>query len=166
MKKFAALFILAVFTATTAVAENASIWLKAKDGFPKAEKAKKLILVDIYTQWWGYCKKLDRDVLSKPEVQDYISKNFIAIKLDAEDRASRVTVSGNDLSYAELSAAYGVTGFPSTLFLESDGQLLYKHPGYLPPESYMKLLQYFGEREYLKAIEEAKIEEAKDEQVQ
>ena len=93
-------------------------------------------------------------------MQDYISKNFIAIKLDAEDRASRVTVSGNDLSYAELSAAYGVTGFPSTLFLESDGQLLYKHPGYLAPENYMKLLQYFGEGEYLKALKEAKKEEA------
>ena len=51
MKKFAALFILAVFIATTAVAENASTWLKAKDGFPKAEKAKKLILVDVYTKW-------------------------------------------------------------------------------------------------------------------
>ncbi|MCZ6635276.1 MAG: hypothetical protein O7G87_17895, partial [bacterium] len=69
-------------------------------------------------------------------------------------------------SYAELSAAYGVTGFPSTLFLESDGQLLYKHPGYLPPENYMKLLRYFGEGKYLKAVEETKIEEVKDKQAQ
>ena len=51
MKKFAALFILAVFISATVGAKNASTWLKAEDGFPKAEKAKKLILVDVYTQW-------------------------------------------------------------------------------------------------------------------
>lgn len=78
------------------------------------------------------------------------------VKLNAEDRQSRVQIGEHNLSYAEAVAAYGVQGFPSTLFLESNGQLLFKFSGYRPKDQYLEILQYFGERKF---EEEAKKQE-------
>jgi len=131
-------------------------WHAFKDAIPAAQASDKMIMVDIYTDWWSWCKKLDRDVLSKPDVQAYLAEKFIAVKLNAEDKESRVKILEHDLTYAEAVGAYGVQGFPATLFLEPNGQLIYKLSGYHPKDKYMEILKYFAEREFEKEGEEEK----------
>ena len=60
------------------------------------------------------------------------------------------------MTYAEAVSAYGVQGFPATLFLEPDGQLIYKLSGYHPKDKYLEMLKYFGEREFEKEAKEEK----------
>jgi thiol:disulfide interchange protein len=49
-----------------------------------AKTQNKLVLVDVYTDWCGWCKKLDRDVYPSAEVQKELKTYFTATKIDAE----------------------------------------------------------------------------------
>ena len=123
-------------------------WRNLGEAMTEAKKTDKMIFVDIYTDWWGWCKKLDRDVLSKEDVQAYLAQNFIPVKLNAENKKDRVKVLEHDMSYAEAVKAYGVEGFPATLFLEPDGQLIYKLSGYHPKDKYLDILKFMAERKF------------------
>ncbi len=92
----------------------------------EAKKRNSLIVVDVYTDWCGWCKKLDKDTLSNPKVQDKL-KEFTLLKLDAE-------------AHHDTAAEYGVTGYPTTLILDQKGKLILKQPGYMPPKGYLKFL--------------------------
>ena len=70
------------------------------------------------------------------------------MKLDAENTTSRVKIGEEELTYAEAVATYGVRGFPTTLFLQPDGQLIYALSGYRPKDEYMEILKYIGERKF------------------
>lgn len=69
----------------TLVAGNLTWQLNIDQAYKLAKKSRKLVLVDVYTDWCGWCKKLDKDTYSKPAVIDYLNKQFICLKIDAED---------------------------------------------------------------------------------
>ncbi len=110
----------------------------------------KLMMVGVYTTWCGWCERQDRQVFSREDIRRYLALKFIPVKLNAEDTGSRLTIAGHDLSFAELAQVYNVSGFPTVLFLEPDGTLLYKMPGFHPPDRFMEVLRFFGEREFEK----------------
>ena len=58
-------------------------------GLQEARKRNLPVLVDVYTDWCGWCKRMDRDVYAQPEVRDYLSRKFVTVKLDAEAARSR-----------------------------------------------------------------------------
>ena len=91
-----------------------------------AKSEDKPILIDFYTEWCGWCKRLDKDTYSNTEVQKKLS-DFICVKIDAEQNI-------------DLAKEYKINGFPSTAFLESDGKLIEVIPGYMPPDDFLKIL--------------------------
>ena len=50
------------------------------------KKKPKLIFVDVYTGWCGWCKVMDQKTFSDPDVAKYMSDNFYCVKLDAEQK--------------------------------------------------------------------------------
>jgi uncharacterized protein YyaL (SSP411 family) len=50
----------------------------------KAKTDHKLVLVDLYTDWCGWCKRLDRDTYSDKDVEAKVTKDFIAVKVNPE----------------------------------------------------------------------------------
>lgn len=92
-----------------------------------AESRSLNIFVDVYTDWCGYCKMMDRDVFSEVEVGEYFNSNFVNVKLDAE------TSFGSG-----FAANYGVDGFPTYLFLDVKGEsLLGEISGYTETAEFM-----------------------------
>ncbi len=59
-------------------------WLSWNEGYPKAKETGKILLIDMYTDWCGWCKKMDRDTYSKKEVIDLINEHFIPVKFNPE----------------------------------------------------------------------------------
>jgi len=53
----------------------------------QAKVDKKFVLVDVYTNWCVYCKKLDREVYTVPAISRYLTEHFILVKANAEDDA-------------------------------------------------------------------------------
>ena len=130
-------------------------WLGYQEALQKASDLDRLIVVDVYTDWCGWCRKLDSEVYAREDVRSYMHGNFVSVKLNAEDQDTRVTVSGTELTYAQLASAYGVRSYPTTLFLLPDGKLLYGLRGFHPPDRFLQALSYFGEKRYLQDMDKS-----------
>lgn len=88
--------------------------------FELAELEEKLVFVDVYTDWCGYCKKLDKEVYTNPDVIAYFEENFINIKFDAESQ----------FGYP-MAQRYGVDGYPTLLFLTAEQKPFYAISGFV-----------------------------------
>jgi uncharacterized protein YyaL (SSP411 family) len=111
----------------TAVAGNIE-WLHEITAAKELAGAQnKPILIDFYTDWCGWCKRLDADTYANPDV-GAMAKNFVCVKINAE-------------KYPQLAKEYGVGGFPTTVFLKADGTLIEAVPGYMPPAVFLNLMK-------------------------
>ncbi len=94
----------------------------------RADSEGKVVMVDFYTDWCGWCRKLDETTYADPAVQSTLGR-LVAVKLDAE-RGGRAE-----------AARYGVEGFPTVLFLNAKGLEVARIPGYLPPGEFLEELK-------------------------
>lgn len=93
--------------------------------FELAKTNRKWILVDVFTDWCHWCKKLDADVYAQPKVATFLNKSFVCMKANAE-RGDGITV----------KSKYGVDGYPCTLILEPGGKEKGRIEGYLSPSEF------------------------------
>ncbi|MCF8253718.1 MAG: DUF255 domain-containing protein [Bacteroidia bacterium] len=120
-------------------------WYQWNEGYPIAKKEKKLILVDAYTDWCGWCKKMDRDTYSHPEVIKKLNKHFIVIKFNPEQRDKTYDIDGQTFSARDFFAQLGRgenTGFPTTYFIDPQKQSLFIDPGYHDATAFLGILDH------------------------
>lgn len=89
--------------------------------FEKAKTENKLVFVDVYTDWCGYCHQLDEEVYTDGAVIDYFSNNFINVKFDAETEFGDPKV-----------RKFNVSGYPTLLFLTPQQELFQTIGGFVP----------------------------------
>jgi thioredoxin-related protein len=136
MKRLIAVTIV-VFLTLAAGAFAAVDWERNYDaGLEKAKKDKKLMMVDIYTDWCGWCKKLDRDTYSDADVGNKVTKDFVAVKLNPEKSPQG----------ARLSRQFGTTGFPHIVFVDATGAKVSEINGYLAPKEFLKRLEMISDK--------------------
>lgn len=98
------------------------------DALARARSEKRLLMVDLYTTWCGWCKKMDRDVFSDPTV-GAASQGLVAIRLDAEAGG------------AGVADRFRVDGYPTILFLDGDGNLVERVNGYVGVDAFRRVLE-------------------------
>lgn len=130
-----------------AIVSNDVAWASFDEGLKLAKDQRKKVLVDVYTDWCTWCKKMDAETYPHQLVAKELKANYIAIKLNAES-SDPVTFNGQTMTSAEFAQAVGVTGYPSTLFLDENLQPITVVPGYAPPERFSKILSYFAGDHY------------------
>ena len=81
---------------------------------------KPLILIDFYTTLCGPCKRMDREVFTDSTIVKHVNSNCISLKVNAEE--------GQGIS---LAKKYNVTSYPTYLFLNNQGVLVYRTVGYM-----------------------------------
>ena len=140
----AALLILAQ-PAAGAPRKAASVsWRGWDRGLEEARTSRRPVMVHVYTDWCGWCRRMEADVFSRPDVREYLSRNFVAVKIDAE-AADPARFEGHTYTSRSLAARFGVTGYPTTLFLRAGGDRPVSVPGYVDAERFKLLLRYVGE---------------------
>ena len=122
-------------------------WRSFDAGLELAKVSHKKILVDIYTDWCGWCKKMDQEVYTDPSVKEYLAKNFVIVKMNAEAEGT-IHYKGKVYSPAQLASAFGVTGYPATLFLKDDSDPITLLPGYMEAPMFLHVLSFIAENEY------------------
>lgn len=136
------LWILLLLGASAVQAGDARVaWRGWEAGLREAKQLDRPMLVDVYTDWCGWCKRMDRDVYARPEVREYLQGNFVTVKLDAE-ATTPVPYEGHPFTARSLSARFRVTGYPTTIFLKPDGEYLVKVPGYVESSRFLLLLRF------------------------
>ena len=140
--------------------ENNSIhWLSFEQAveLQAQESNSKKIFIDVYTDWCGWCKKMDKNTFQNPEVAAYMKQHFYMVKLDGEGKEPIVfksqtfsfVPSGRN-GYHELAAnlLQGQLSYPTVVYLDENMNMLSPVPGYLTPEPFLKIATYFGDDIY------------------
>lgn len=96
----------------------------------KAKNESRMIFIDCYTDWCGWCKTMDKETMTSPDVAKILNEYFIPVKMDMEK--------GEGI---KLAMKYHVTGFPSFLFFDPEGNYVYQIAGYQKPEEFKRLLK-------------------------
>nr|MBI1228545.1 thioredoxin fold domain-containing protein [Cytophagales bacterium] len=108
----------------------------------------KMILVDVYTDWCGWCKKMDKDTFTKKAVVDYVNEHFYAVKLNAEDKKTKFTFRGKEYSEETMARAMRVSSYPNFVIMDAAMENITQLPGYREADDFVasldKLMDTFG----------------------
>lgn len=113
------LILICAAVSSEALAESIRWIYSYEDSLRLASRQDKPIMVGFYTTWCMYCRKLDETTYVDNAVVD-LSKDFVCLKVDGEKR--------RDIAYG-----YGIGKFPTILFLDPAGRVIWREFGYRDP---------------------------------
>ena len=134
-------------------------WISIEEAMTKTAQNPKPIMIDFYTDWCGWCKKLDQTTYADKEIVDYVNKYYYAVKFDAEQKQQisflgktyLFVPSGNRGTHqfaAQLANRNGRIGYPTITFLDASGAKLAAEGGYKDVPKMKNVLRYYGEEFY------------------
>ena len=130
--------VLTGFTADTQKVD----WNSWNEGYQKGLNSDKAILVDVYTDWCGWCKKMDKTTYSNGKVVQKIEEHFVPIKFNPEEKKT-YTIDGREVNGRQLLKIISNgkhSGYPSTYFLFPDQRKIQGVSGYKGPADFQKTL--------------------------
>ncbi len=131
-------------------------WVSLSEAEKLTAKKKKKIFVDVYTDWCGWCKRLDATTYQDETVIKYLNENFYAVKLNAETRDT-VTYKGIKYSYNPSRRVNDVApqfltaqpGYPTLTYLDDKMNVIRVAPGYVDGTAFLNQLKFINENYYL-----------------
>lgn len=133
-------------------------WKSFDAGLAEAKKTNKKVLIDVYTDWCGWCKKMDAATYADKDVSQYLGERYVLVKLNAES-SKKLLYRDKEYTERELAAAFGISGYPSTLFLRADGEPITVYPGYADAKMFRTVASFIAEDHYLtKQFEQYRLE--------
>lgn len=134
-------------------------WLTLDELEIAQKSAPKPVIVDLYTSWCVWCKKMDESTFTDPNIINYINKNFYAVKFDAESEAN-IQFKGNNYGIQtinnrkvhQLAWTWGNVnnriGYPTIVILDEKSDKIQAFPGFKDVEAMQSLAKYYGEKIY------------------
>lgn len=134
-------------------------WITFEEAVEKSKSEKKKIFIDVYTEWCGWCKVMDKNTFTDPEVAKLLNEKFYAVKLDAEQTAD-ILFRGTTFKFIpygnkgvhQLAAALlnNQMSYPNFVFLDEEFRIIPIYtgsnslPGYRKPEEFHPFLGFIA----------------------
>lgn len=110
--------LIAVLTVGAAQAQISFEHLTLAEAVEKAKKEKKPVFVDVHAVWCGPCKRMAATAFTDAKVAELYNANFINVKIDGEKGDGPAVMQ-----------QYGITAYPTLLYINPDGTLARKQTG-------------------------------------
>jgi len=124
--------------------KNEVAWHSFEQGLAVSKKEKKMMVVDFYTTWCGWCKVMDKETYGNAKVVKFAKDKLVLVKVNAESN-EKTRFRDKEYTYRDLALAFGVTGYPATAFIDASGEVLTLVPGYIPPDKFLPVLEYLAD---------------------
>jgi thioredoxin-related protein len=127
-------------------------WLTWEEAMAATEEEPKKIFIDVYTDWCGWCKRMDASTFTDSAVIEYMNENYYAVKFNAEKPGDKV-YQGKTLGFREKASRRGGVhelaivllngrlGYPSFVYLDEETNSIKVSPGYKTPDVLLNELQ-------------------------
>ena len=159
MKK--TLVLLALVFSINAISAQQINWVSLEEAVELQKANPKKIMIDMYTNWCGPCKILDKRTFQNTDVANYVNENYYAVKFNAEGNA-KVTFKGKVFtnpnydpakefkrnSAHELSRFFRIQAYPTIVFLDESLDVLVPLRGFQTPQKLELYLKMFGNDEH------------------
>ncbi|NBA84888.1 DUF255 domain-containing protein [Emticicia sp. CRIBPO] len=132
-------------------------WMTVEEAYAKTQTAPRKTIIDVYTGWCGWCKVMDKNTFTNPEVVKYINENYYAVKLDAESTKD-ITIGGKTYKYDEANRAneaaiallQGKMSYPSIVYLDEKFNMIQPIPGYMDAKVFHQIITFIGDDNHKK----------------
>lgn len=157
MKKFIMLLAVTLFVAANSIAQEIK-WVTFGEALALQKKKPKKIMMDVYTNWCGPCKMLDKNTFQNPDVAKFVNDNYYAVKFNAEGNE---VVTYKDVTYSnsgykaelasrrngvhDLARKLQVNAYPTIVFFDEKGDFISPLRGYQNPQQLELYLKMFKE---------------------
>lgn len=146
MKRFSVLLLFALALSFNAIGQEKINWMTFEEASAATLGTPKMILVDVYTDWCGWCKKMDKDTFTDNEVIAYVNDNFYAVKLHGEKTDYTFTFRGNEYTEASMAKTMRVTSYPNFVIMDASMENITQLPGYRQPKPFIEGLDSIVQR--------------------
>jgi len=139
-------------------------WYSWEEASELSKTSPKKVFVDVYTDWCGWCKKMDASTFKDAEIVNYLNDNFYPVKFNAEQK-DQISFNGTDfkfiaqgrrgvhqLAYALLD---GRMGYPAFVLLDESFARIMISPGFKKAPQLQQELTFAKEEKYKKMSWEA-----------
>ncbi len=155
MKRLISAFISLILSVT--ITSQTVKWYTVEEALELNKKEPRKLIVDVYTDWCGWCKVMEKNTYNHKIIAEYVNKTFYMVKLDAEqredikfgERTYKYVPQGNR-GYHELAAAFldGKMGYPSVVFFDEKNRRLQSLQGYIKAKQFDEIIKYIGGNHY------------------
>lgn len=149
------IFLIAVVSFSATVAQEIN-WVTLEEAVTLQEKEPRKIIIDVYTNWCGPCKMLDRITFNNKDVADYVNKNYYAVKFNGEGndvinfKGKTYTNPGYKPELAnrrnanhQLAAYFTIRAYPTIVFLDEKAEFIAPISGFKKPQELELYLKMF-----------------------
>jgi thioredoxin-related protein len=129
------------------------VWYTFEEAIELNKKEPRKIVIDVYTDWCGYCKVMDKNTFSNAIIAEYLNKFFYPVKLNAEQKENilfnaktyKFVPQGargfHELAYALLN---GQMSYPSIIFLDEQVRIIHVQKGYMEAKPFDEIIKFIG----------------------
>lgn len=160
MKKLIVLVAVALLSSMAVTAQEIN-WMTFEEALAAQKKTPKKIMMDVYTNWCGPCKMLDKNTFHNKDVVEYVNKNYYAVKFNGEGN-SVVNFNGKEYknpnykeelknrrnSAHELTRVLGIRAYPTIVYFNEKGEKIQPISGYMKPQQIELYLKLFHTDDY------------------
>ncbi|MCF0049457.1 DUF255 domain-containing protein [Dyadobacter sp. LJ53] len=129
-------------------------WLTIEEAYAKIQQEPRKVLIDVYTDWCGWCKVMDRETFKNKAVVEYVNRKYYAVKLNAEQKKAIIlgdkkfefiSEGGRGVHQLALALTNNQPSYPTTVFLDDKFTMIQPLPGYMKPKEFHQVITFIGE---------------------